>query len=218
MSPVHACGTLEPVPPSPPAALGVALIHAVNSREWCLAALCGESCAIVARCCRCLSGYLGKHPLLYPSRGTTGSKRRLGGRRGLGHCWAHPCSLWSPVNTSCSDSDLSVVGSECVMSSSFPTPLLASPLLFSQAWQDLAAAPKHLCLLLWSVVGWGEEDELPKPQLWSIPVCPSWKGGGERGLEAPHVPPRAGDPPPGTSLAALPCPQGASWEEAGDSA
>lgn len=72
MSPVHACGTLEPVPPSPPAALGVALIHAVNSRERCLAALCMESCAIVASCSRCLSGYLGKHPLLYPPWAASG--------------------------------------------------------------------------------------------------------------------------------------------------
>ena len=102
-----------------------------------------------------------------------------------------------------------------------PEPLAGVPPLLPQAWQDLAAAPKRLCLLLWSVVGWGEEDELLQPQRWSILVCPSRKGGGKRGLDALHVPPRAGDRPPATSLAALPCPQavqGAGWEEAGDGA
>lgn len=66
-----------------------------------------------------------------------------------------------------------------------PDPFPGVPLVLPQAWQDLSAAPKHLCLL-----GWREEAELPKPQLCSIPVCVRKEG--VNGDSAPHAAPEQG--------------------------
>lgn len=92
-------------------------------------------------------------------------------------------------------------------------PLGMCPPRGPRAWQGMAAAPKPLCLLC-SGMGRGQIPKLHFGAAWFVHL-------GKEGMSGGSMPCRC-LPKQGTllrmSLAALPCPWGAGWEEAAEGA